>query len=176
MAGLDDDLARLKHADSAVRARTALRLGRRRLGQAVEPLLAAAATAVDDVCSIMDSLGAIGDVRAVPYLRQQAARSLLSRRRSAVEALRRIGDTESVADVDKKSLERLPAPIADAVRNGSLQNLQTAAVEFLMKEPKQAGLLWDGLYEQASDVALEFVRAGLKDGPFAVPFVWRYVK
>jgi len=87
-AGLPDLLARLDSPSAEVRARAALGLGLRRAVEAVEQILARLPKAVDETCSYLDALGAIGDPRAVPVLREQAARKLLSRRRSAVEALR----------------------------------------------------------------------------------------
>ena len=86
----------LNSPDSAVRARAAARLGWRRAPEAVGPLLDALPRAVDDTCAILDALGAIGDPRAIPALRDYATRKLLSRRRSAVEALRNLGDDEGL--------------------------------------------------------------------------------
>src|SRR5262249_25426461 len=80
--GVPDALAALHDPSTAVRARAALKLGWRRTPEAVQPILALMPAAVDDVCSFMDALGMLGDSRAIPVLRAQAARKLLSRRRS----------------------------------------------------------------------------------------------
>src|SRR2546423_9567773 len=97
-SGLHALLTALQNQDSAVRARAAIRLGWRRDPEAVDALLPLLPTAVDDVCSILDALGCLGDTRAVPVLREYAARKLLSRRRSAVEALRNLDDEEGLAE------------------------------------------------------------------------------
>src|SRR5208283_3142684 len=57
-------LAAMQSSNSAVRARAAARLGWLRSRDAVPALLAAMPKAVDDVCALMDALGAIGDVQA----------------------------------------------------------------------------------------------------------------
>src|SRR5437016_3783421 len=60
-SGLHAMLAALQDERFAVRAHAAARLGLRRERAAVDALIAALATAEDDVCAILDALGAIGD-------------------------------------------------------------------------------------------------------------------
>ena len=78
--GLHALLHDIQHSVGYARAKAAARLGWRRDPAAVEPLLAALPSAVDETCAILDALGAIGDKRAVPVLREYAKRKLLSRR------------------------------------------------------------------------------------------------
>src|SRR5207248_48309 len=87
----------VKSGRPAVRARAALKLARRFPELAFDALAAVLPAAVDEVCSLVDALGIAGDARAVPLVREYAERKLLSRRRSAVEALRRLGDRGSSA-------------------------------------------------------------------------------
>ena len=75
-------LAALDDPQTRVRAHAANRLGWRRSTEAVDKLLARLPHAIDESCPYIDALGAIGDARAVPALRDYAARKLLSRRRS----------------------------------------------------------------------------------------------
>src|SRR5262249_13179040 len=113
----------LQDGNSAVRARAAARLGWMRCVEAVPRFLAAAPAAVDGICCILDALGAVGDTRAIPLLREQAARKLLSRRRSAVEALRNLGDAAGLAEARTRALGRLAASVraqlADIEQTGS---------------------------------------------------------
>src|SRR3954452_22696640 len=107
-SGLHAVLAALQNPGVDVRARAAARLGWHRETEAVDALLAALPNAVDDTCAILDALGAIGDTKAVPVLREYAGRKLLSSRRSAVEALRNLGDEEALDEARQRALERLP--------------------------------------------------------------------
>ena len=70
--GLGAMLEALASPDPAVRARAAIRLGWRRSVEAVGPLLDALPGAVDDACALLDALGAIGDPRAIPAVRDYA--------------------------------------------------------------------------------------------------------
>src|SRR6185503_3928053 len=105
-SGLHALLSDLRSNDSAVRGRAALRLGWRRDPEAVDPLLAALPNAVDDVCCILDALGGLSDTKAVSVLREYAGRKLLSRRRSAVEALRLLDDDEGLTEANQRAMER----------------------------------------------------------------------
>src|SRR5207302_2334817 len=109
-------------------------------------LLALLPQAVDDVCSILDALGELGDTRAVPVLREYAARKLLSRRRSAVEALRNLEDEEGLEECKQRARERLPSAIRDAIE---LDNEQEV-VRAILADTAQLGLTLDTLYELAT--------------------------
>jgi len=170
-AGLPALLQTLQSTDSAARARAALRLGWMRSRDGVEPLLTSAGSAVDDICSIMDALGAIGDSRAIPALRQQATRKLLSRRRSAVEALRNLGDAEGLATAKKLALERLPESVRPHVAE---EEKLVAGVNAL--DAQQRGLALDTLYELATPASIAAVRAVLRETAVDRPHIWRYIK
>src|SRR5206468_7787217 len=97
------------------RGKTALRLRWAGETDVVPTLLAALPNAVDDLCPIVDALGLLGDRRAIPAIRPLAARKLLSRRRSAVEALRNLGDAEGLAEARRRALEQLPDGAREAL-------------------------------------------------------------
>jgi hypothetical protein len=178
-AGLPDLLARLNSPTDEVRARAALGLGWRRAVEAVEPILARLPKAVDETCSYLDALGAIGDPRAVPVLREQAARKLLSRRRSAVEALRHLGDEVGLAAARQQALERLPATVRAAYEPLDPNDVSAAdavAKAILAADAAQQGLALDTLYELATPLAGQAVRRALEELLFDRPNVWRYVK
>lgn len=165
----------------ATRARAALRLGWRRSLEAVEPLLGALARAVDDSCSIVDALGLIGDPRAIPAAREFAARKLLSRRRSGVEALRNLGDAEGLAQAIDRARESLPSAVLAAFAAIAPHDDSTAAIESLAAsvrnlEEKFQGLALDTLYEIGTPAATGAVRSIVSALPFGRPFLWRYVK
>lgn len=172
-AGLMALLDQLESEDSATRARAANRLGWRRYRDAVDPLLAALGSAVDDVCSILDALGAIGDPRAIPILRQHADRKLLSRRRSAVEALRNLEDTDGIAAAYQLARDRLPETVRSALDHGDEKAVADAV---LAVELKQRGLALDTLYEMGTAPELNAVRAVLRKLSFGQTHIWRYVK
>ncbi len=172
--GLADLLRKLDSAKPAERARGALGLGWRRAGEAVEPILGAMPKAVDEVCSYLDALGAIGDPRALPVLREQAGRKLLSRRRSAVEALRNLSDPDGLAPTRQQALERLPDSVRQLLESDA--NAQLIADAVLAAKTEQRGLILDTLYELATPVALAVVRLALPVVPFDNAHIWRYVK
>src|SRR5439155_6483274 len=148
-AGLHALLTDLGSPTIAVRARAALRLGWRRDREAVEPLLALLPEAIDETCSVVDGLGAIGDPRAIPAVRQQAARLLLSRRRSGVEALRNLGDTEGLAEAQQRARERLPASVRERLEGMGTGSPEEVAQAVLALDVKEQGLALDNLYELA---------------------------
>ncbi len=167
----------LSDGSAAVRARAALRLGWRRQRSAVDALLAALATSGGDACSILDALGELGDPKAAPALRAYAERKLLSRRRSAAEALRKLQDTEGLAGVRTRALERLPDSVRTLV--GALQDgdaPQPLEKVLLALPAKERGPALDALYELGSPVCVAAVRAVLLSGPMGVPHLWRYAK
>jgi hypothetical protein len=173
-------LEALDNPAPAVRARAAVRLGWRRTPEAVEKLLALLPGSVDETCSLLDALGAIGDPRAVPLVRDYAARKLLSRRRSAVEALRQLGDTEGMDQARQRARERLHESVLlalDAAESSPAPDAAaTLAQAVLSLEPQQQGLAIDTLYELAGPVSVATVRQVLGTTGFAQAFVWRGVK
>ncbi len=173
-SGLHTLLMALKDSRSVVRARAAARLGWRRETDAVDALLAALPTAVDDVCSLMDALGAIGDAKAIPALRQQATRKLLSRRRSAVEALRNLNDEVGLAAARQEALQRLPAPIGQMLDQATDAKPLAAAV--LALPTKDQGLVLDTLYELCTPLTVAVARDVLRHTEFGHVHRWRYVK
>jgi hypothetical protein len=180
-AGVHALLAELQSAKSKDRALAAGQLGWMRSTDAVQPLLDRLPSAVDDVCSIIDALGMIGDSRAVPALRQQGARKLLSRRRSAVEALRLLNDPEGLAEARKLALDRLPETVRKSLLETGESASDTPAVEKLVTsvislEPQQQGLAIDTLYEIAAPLAVAAVRAVLRQVAIDKPHLWRYAK
>ncbi len=180
--GEDSALRDLFDTDSAKRGRAAIRLGWRGGTRAVDALLVALPKAVDDVCPVLDALGMAGDPRAIPAVRPHAARKLLSRRRSAVEALRNLGDGEGLAEARARTLEGLPANVRDAIAKVADDSAATsAAVDPIVAAVKAAdeqrhGLCADLLYELATPAAVAATKRLLSEMSFGRPFVWRYVK
>src|SRR5205807_1858590 len=115
----------------------------------------------------------IGDSRAIPILRDYAARKLLSRRRSAVEALRMLEDEEGLEEANKRARERLLPAVREAL-DGKDEERLTRAV--LALDDQQKGLALDTLYELASPLSVRVVRSVLSQTPFPRPHIWRYVK
>ena len=175
-AGLHALLTDLGSPITAVRARAALRLGWRREREAVEPLLALLPEAVDETCSLVDALGAIGDPRAIPAVRQQAARLLLSRRRSAVEALRNLGDAEGLAEAQQRARERLPASVRERLEGMGTGSAEEIAQAVLALDVKEQGLALDTLYEVAEPLGVAAARQVMDKLAFDRAFLWRYVK
>jgi len=183
---VEDWAALLNADDSRTRARAALRLGWQRNREAVELLLARLDTAVDDLCSIVDALGAIGDPRAMVAIRPIADRKLLSRRRSAVEALRNLGDDEGLAAVLHRSREALPDSVRQALDGNAAPESSQGFSEIpgnwmaeLLKndvEPKRLAWALDNLYELDDPAGNAAVRAVLGEIAFGQAFTWRYVK
>ncbi|MFN7974824.1 MAG: HEAT repeat domain-containing protein [Acidobacteriota bacterium] len=171
-SGLALTLADLKAPARKRRALAALRLGRIRAREAVPHLLAAAENATDEICSILDALGRIGDPAAIPLARKYAERKLLSRRRAGVEALRNLGDTEGIAAAEARALQSLDPAVRSALEKGS--GACCAAVMALPE--KQRGHEADILYEIAAPAAVAACRAVLAELPVDAPHVWRYGK
>lgn len=180
-SGLHALLAGLADPHPARRARTALRLGWRREREAVPTLLDLLGRALDETCSVVDALGAIGDPRAVPAIRPISERKLLSRRRSAVEALRNLGDAEGVAAACERTIEQLPPVIGQALTpqgddESDIKRAERVAEAVRGLQPNFRGLALDALYETADPAAVRAVQALGRELPFDQPFVWRYVK
>jgi hypothetical protein len=166
-SGPNDLLLKLEHEDSAARARAAIRLGWMQSREAVPPLLARIDSAVDELCSILDALGAIGDPRATEALRAQANRKLLSRRRSAVEALRCIGDTEGVNAACNRAIQQPPDGLREAVEGTSAASVGVnsgANAEAIVKamsgvDSKFVGLYLDcGVYKKSKMTMRTYAR------------------
>jgi hypothetical protein len=180
-SGLSELFRALGDPHPAKRARAAARLGWRHGAEAVPFLLEGLGSAVDDACAMVDALGAIGDPRAIPAVREFAARKLLSRRRSGVEALRNLGDADGLAAALARARESLPAPVLAALGAINPQDASAATIEALATsvrglDEKFRGLALDTLYEIGAPAAVGAVRSVLKDFPFGRPYSWRYVK
>jgi HEAT repeats len=183
-SGLHALLSMLREPNGYTRARAAQRVGWRRDVEAVDHLLAVLPQAVDDTCAILDALGAIGDERAVPVLREYAARKLLSRRRSGVEALRNIGDEEGLEEARQRALERLPADLRalldtlgeDDDASASVDRLVAAVQSLLGSDAVQGGLALDTLQELATPLPVAAVRKLVATVRYDQAHVWRYVK
>lgn len=172
LAALDDDRA-------GVRARAALRLGWRRCREGVEPLLALLERDSALAGSLLDALGAIGDERAIPAIRPWVEQKQLFLRRSAVEALRLLGDEDGLARARTLALERLPEEVRLVLQQQTLQ-LSTLASHLLkavhnLKLPP-LGTTLDTLYELGSPATVSVVRQVLQNIPFNQAYVWRAVK
>lgn len=176
-----DLMQRLGSPDAGTRGRAALLLGWRRSKAAVPALIKAADGAIDEICSIVDALGMIGDARAVPLVRQHAERKLLSRRRSGVEALRKLGDVEGLALARQRGLERLPPDVVEVLgaldeEDGSEANIEPLVKAVLAAEPKRRGLIADTLYEAGTPATEAAARKVLSNLSLGRPMIWRYAK
>ncbi|MFC1609373.1 HEAT repeat domain-containing protein [Myxococcota bacterium] len=167
------DLAELKSKDSKKRARAAGRLGRKCNKEAVPPLLATLEDAVDDSCTIIDALGEIGDPRAIEAVRGYASRKLLSRRRSGVEALRKLGDQQGLAQAVQRIRDDLPQGLVTALDAEEEKGALDAAMQLSIKK---AGRALDALYELDHPMGNKVVREALGKFTLGQPFVWRYAK
>lgn len=171
----------LLDARPQVRARAAARLGWRRDRGAVGPLISALSSAEGETCALLDALGAIGDPVAIPVVRPFAARKLLSRRRSAVEALRLLGDLEGLAENADRIRATMPGPLSPALDAIDPDDPRPGAAEpivsiFPSVEEQYRGLALDLLYELATPVAVAAVRAILPGLRFDRVYSWRYIK
>ncbi|MCC7073209.1 MAG: hypothetical protein IT383_17950 [Deltaproteobacteria bacterium] len=174
-AGLGQLLLSLEGKSPKARARAALRLGWRKERAAVEPLVRLTEKPREDIATVVDALGMIGDARAQPAVRAEAERKLLSRRRSGVEALKRLADAEGLAQARARALERLPEGVRAALSSGSSAAVVNALAEVALKE---RGLAIDTLYELDEPATRDAALRALLDGGavFTQPHVWRYAK
>jgi hypothetical protein len=171
----------LSHPKRSHRARAAVGLGWRRDRAAGTALLHAAHDAKHEVPLILEALGQVGETTAIPLLREYAARKLLSRRRSAVEALRMLGDLEGLAAARQGATERLPDSVRAALAPIDENDLRKsnvapvlAALEALSADKKGAAL--DALYELDTPATIAISRHVLKGLAIESPSTWRYVK
>jgi hypothetical protein len=164
------------------RALAARRLGWMQESAAVEALLAAGLKAGEELPTIVDALGEIGDARAIALCRTVAGKKLLSRRRSGVEALRKLGDTVGLSDTKNVALERLPGSVRADLAARDETDGSRAAVEPLVDlvaavPSKDRGLAIDTLYEIGSPACVRAARDALaREGDVGAPHVWRYAK
>lgn len=171
--GIGAAVAELASKNPAKRAHAARRLARLRHGPAVEPLLQLLEKPKEDVSTAVEALGVLRDPRAIPAVRVEAERKLLSRRRAGVEALRLLEDNDGLSAARKRALERLSEPVRAAVANG-----QTSAIVDALRalDVKERGLAIDTVYELADEGAVAAVRGVLAAHDFSVPHLWRYAK
>ncbi|MGF1579528.1 MAG: HEAT repeat domain-containing protein [Gemmataceae bacterium] len=169
-------LESLDHTNSAVRGRAALRLGWRKSQEAVDRLLELLPFAVDDSCSILDALGMIGDERAIPVLREYASRKLLSRRRSAAEAILQIGNEEAWKEVQQRAVERLPSTVRVRFEGGAAPDIVTLVDEVERLNVNHRALALDTLYELATPETVAAAREVLQGIAFPEAFTWRAIK
>jgi hypothetical protein len=176
-----DLLLALESKNERARALAAVRLGWRRATQAVEPLLALGERAKGERSVVLDALGRIGDARAVGLARAEAAKKLLSRRRSGAEALRNLGDAEGLADVRNRALERLPDSVRGALAALDETKGEQAALAQLVDlvgkiELKRRGLVVDTLYEIGTPATVAAARQCLGALAIEEPHIFRYAK
>ncbi len=180
-AGLTALLQSLNSNDAKVRAHTAARLGWLGDVTAVPALISAADNQGTDLTSIIDALGRLGDARAIELCRTEAARKLLSRRRSGVEALRNLGDAQGLAEAVDRAKERLPDDVRLALASVDSSDVSSASVQaitasFKSVDVKDRGLAYDTLYEIGTPLAIAAMRAGVEASNLSAAFTWRYVK
>lgn len=167
--GLHAALADLASPSSRKRALAAIRLGWMREPAAVDLLLALAEKNGEEICSVIDALGAIGDPRGIPPARREAARKLLSRRRSGSEALRNLGDAEGEA----AAMARLPEAVRALLRDHSAAEVAGAVADTPLKD---RGLAIDTLYDLATPATVAASRKALEAVEIERPHIWRYAK
>jgi hypothetical protein len=180
-AGLTAMLQSLVSNSAVSRAHAAARLGWLGDTTAVPALLLAADNQGTDLSSIVDALGRLGDARAIPLCRAEAARKLLSRRRSGVEALRSLGDAQGLAEATQRAHERLPDAVRLALLAASADDTSAAAVQsvtqhFKSVDVKDVGLAYDTLYEIGTPLAVACALAGVAGANLGAAYTWRYVK
>jgi hypothetical protein len=180
-AGLGSLLTALASKKRRERALAAQRLGWLRETGAVDALLELAAKANEELPVVVDALGEIGDIRAVPFCRTVAEKKLLSRRRAGVEALKKLGDAPGLAEAKNRGLERLPPAVRDAWGSRDADSLApadaaavTAAV--LALPEKDRGLAIDTLYEMGGALGRAAAHDTLVKDSIDRPHLWRYVK
>lgn len=173
-------LERLSSSDRRQRAWAAQQLAWCADPRAVAPLLAAAAQAGTELPVLLDALARLGATAALPLAREQAAKQLLSRRRSGYEALRRLGDTSGLAEADLRGLERLPESVRSALAALDGQRRDATAVSALQQaldalEPIKRGLALDQLYELGTPLAVA-ASVPLLTREIGAVHLWRYQK
>jgi hypothetical protein len=178
-AGAADRLEALASGEPRTRARAAINAGWRREVHSVEALIALAQTPKEEIASVVEALGRIGDPRAIPVVREEAGRKLLSRRRAGVEALRMLGDAEGLADACNQAVARLPASVQSVLQ--SLDDMDASRAPLLVDAVaalpfSDQGLALDTLYELGTPLTTTAARTGLVASDIARPKMWRYAK
>jgi hypothetical protein len=173
-SGLGTLLTALDGKNRKKRALAARRLGWMRELGAVEALLAVAPKATDELPVIVDALGEIGDPRAIALCRTIAEKKLLSRRRSGVEALRKLDDPEGLAAASVRAMERLPDTVRATLGGDGAPGATVAALAEV--SIKDRGLAIDSLYELGTPVSIAAAREAMVHAKIDAPHVWRYVK
>lgn len=162
------------------RARAEERLGWRKEGAAVAALLARAEKPKDDISTLVLALGRIGDLRGLPIVRAEAERKLLSRRRAGAEAARLLNDSDTVAGVVARALERLPdavrAALAAAAGVDGAVAVADAVVALAGDDADKRGAACDALYDVGTAIAVAAARKAILRLDIAKPHVWRYCK
>lgn len=180
-AGLGQLLLALQEKNPKLRARAASRLAWRKEPSAVDLLLQLLDKPKDDVGTVVDALGWIGDAKAIPAVRLEAEKKLLSRRRAGVEALRNLNDVDGMRAARERAIERLPDALQKII-DGSPQAIEQA---LLAVDIKERGLALDTVYELAGmPAALQGNASGLAQAVRGVmhasdiekPNMWRYTK
>ncbi len=179
VGGHEPLIERLSSLHQKPRALAATALGWRQAVDAVPALLGLAAKNPPEIGVIVDALGRIGDTRAIALLREQAAKKLLSRRRSGVEALRALGDAEGLATARAEGLQRLPDTLRATLIGLDEQSTAQAAVDALCAaidgiDAPRRGLVLDQLYEFGTPLCVAAVRRTTAD--WDAPHRWRYTK
>ena len=180
-SGLGSLLSALDSKKRRKRALAAIRLGWLKQAAAVEPLLELAKKATEELPTVVDTLGELGDPRAIPVARAAAEKKLLSRRRAGVEALWKLGDSEGLADAKNRALERLPQTVRDVLSQADLESESELAIAPLVAATaavpiKDRGLVLDTLYELRTPLTVITTRRLLGVEPIATPHLWRYAK
>jgi hypothetical protein len=182
--GVGATLAELEAKAPAKRAHAALRLSWLKEARAVPPLLKLLDKPKEEVSTVVEALGRIGDAQAVPAVRVEAERKLLSRRRAGVEALALLQDASGLAAARTRALERLPDPVRAVVTSAAV-DAAAIANALTALDAKERGLAVDTVYELASSqpehaaVFSAGARAVLLGGDTAAitaPHMWRYTK
>ena len=171
-------ILQLQANDRRVRARAAITLGWRKPVGAAEALLLAAQSATTEISSVMDALGRIGDTRAMPLARTAGEKKLLSRRRSGVEALRALKDSEGLAQARVLGFERLAEPVKAALSQTdeyALAGLAPLVTALRCLDLAPRGLALDQLYEFATPLCVAAVRVFMVEN-ISQAQMWRYAK
>ena len=176
--GLADLLLRIESKSRRKRALAARRLGWLRERAGAPPLIALAAKANEELPVVIDALGEIGDPLAIPVARAAAERKLLSRRRSGVEALRKLGDKEGIADARTRAMDRIPPAVQTVLANidTGAADASTLAGALSAVPTKDRGLAIDSVYELGLEVPAAGARAALLQSQLEAPHLWRYTK
>jgi len=180
-AGLGALLTALESKKRRARALAARRLGWMRELAAVDALLLLGQKANEELPVVVDALGEIGSPQAIALCRTAAEKKLLSRRRSGVEALRKLGDAPGLAEAKNRALERLPASVRASLAtmdadSRAPQDVAALVTVVLAVSEKDRGLALDTLYELAGALGGAATHDVLVKDAIDRPHLWRYTK